>query len=85
MLLFTDIWRSPIADFAALTLTAPTDTESPFDTLVSPLLQVEAVVAGLARALEAEWPDRVAALEAIRTENRITITPMASEPGRRSE
>lgn len=85
VLLFTDLWRSPIAEFAALTLTAPTDTESPFDTLVSPLLQVEAVVAGLARALEAEWPDRVAALEAIRTENRITLSPGTPEPGRRTE
>lgn len=83
ILLFTDTWRSPIADFADLTLTAPTDTESPFDTLVSPLLQVEALVAGLARKLEGEWPDRVAALEAIRTENRITLTPGTSEPGRR--
>lgn len=83
ILLFTDTWRSPIADFADLTLTAPTDTESPFDTLVSPLLQVEALVAGLARKLEGEWPDRVAALEAIRTENNITLTPGTSEPGRR--
>lgn len=70
VLLFTDVWRSPIADFANLTLTAPTDTQSPFDTLVTPLLQVEAVVAGLARALQADWPGRVAALEAIRTENQ---------------
>jgi len=85
VLLFTDSWRSPIADFAVLTLTAPTDTESPFDTLVTPLLQVEAVVAGLARALEGGWPDRVAALEAIRTENRITLSPGTPEPGRRTE
>lgn len=85
VLLFTDTWRSPIADFADLTLTAPTDTESPFDTLVSPLLQAEAVVAGLARALEGDWPERVAALEAIRAENRITLTPGASDPGRRTE
>jgi DNA-binding MurR/RpiR family transcriptional regulator len=85
ILLFTDTWRSPVADFAELILTAPTDTESPFDTLVTPLLQIEAVVAGLARALEGDWPDRVAALEAIRTENRITLSPGTPEPGGRTE
>ena len=85
ILLFTDTWRSPIAEFAELTFAAPTDTESPFDTLVSPLLQVEAVVAGLSRQLEGEWPDRVAALEAIRTENHITLNPGVAEPGRRTE
>jgi DNA-binding MurR/RpiR family transcriptional regulator len=62
-------------EFADLTLTARTDTASPFDTLVTPLLQVEAVVAGLAGALEADWPDRVAALEAIRSQNHITLGP----------
>lgn len=85
VMLFTDIWRSPIADFAELTLTAPTETESPFDTLVTPLLQVEVVVAGLARALETDWPDRVAALEAVRTQNQITLTPGAPGPVRRTE
>lgn len=75
ILLFTDVWRSPIAEFADLTLTAPTSTESPFDTLATPVLQLESVVAGLADTLEADWPERVARLEAIRAPNRITLDP----------
>lgn len=73
VVLFTDTWRSPIADFADAVLTAPTDTASPFDTLVTPLLQVEAVVAGVAERLGGDWRDRVRRMEAIRSQNHITI------------
>ncbi len=78
VILFSDNWRSPIADFADITLTAPTDTESPFDTLVTPLLQVEAVVAASAERLGAEWRDRVSALEEVRSAHNITL---GAEPG----
>jgi DNA-binding MurR/RpiR family transcriptional regulator len=78
VILFTDVWRSPIAAFADITLTAPTDTSSPFDTLVTPLLQVEAVVAGCADRLGADWRERVSALEKVRSEHAITL---GTEPG----
>jgi DNA-binding MurR/RpiR family transcriptional regulator len=78
VILFSDIWKSPISAFADITLTAPTDTASPFDTLVTPLLQVEAVVAGCADRLGAEWRDRVSAFEKVRSEHAITL---GSEPG----
>ncbi|MCY1127483.1 MurR/RpiR family transcriptional regulator [Frigidibacter sp. RF13] len=78
--LFTDVWRSPVADFADAVLTAPTETASPFDTLVTPLLQVEAVVAGVAERLAPDWRDRVRAMEAIRHENHITIETGQGSP-----
>lgn len=90
VILFTDVWKSPIAEFADLVLTAPTDTASPFDTLVTPLLQVEVVVAGAADHLGADWRDRVAELEEVRALYNITLdnqapsrlssTPAKAEP-----
>ena len=80
VVLFTDIWQSPIAAFADVTLSAPTDTASPFDTLVTPLLQVEAVIAGAADLLGAEWRDRATALEQVRSENHITLGQNRAAP-----
>ena len=77
VILFTDVWKSPIAEFADLVLTAPTDTASPFDTLVTPLLQVEVVVAGAADHLGADWRDRVAELEEVRALYHITLDNQA--------
>lgn len=47
IILFTDRWKSPLAGVADITLTVPIETRSPFDTMVTPLAQTEAVVAGL--------------------------------------
>jgi DNA-binding MurR/RpiR family transcriptional regulator len=78
--LFTDIWCSPVADIADAILMAPTETASPFDTLVTPLLQVEAVIAGVAERLAPDWRDRVRAMEAIRHENHITMESGQGSP-----
>ena len=80
VVLFTDIWLSPVAGFADLTISAPTDTQSPFDTLVTPLMQVEAMVAGAAARLGADWRERVMVLEAVRSENRITLGQEPASP-----
>ena len=80
VVLFTDVWKSPIARFADVTLTAETDTASPFDTLTSPLLQVEAVVAACAERLSPEWRDRVSALEEVRSAHMITMGPAQGSP-----
>ncbi len=73
ILLFTDNWKSPAAAFADVVLTAPIATASPFDTLTTPLLQVEAVIAGAAQRLGADWRARAALLEEVRAENNITL------------
>lgn len=80
VILFTDIWRSPIAEFADIVLTAPIETASPFDTLVTPLLQVEAVIAGLASLKADDWRPRVMRIEAVRSENNITLGANKTHP-----
>ncbi len=80
IILFTDIWKSPISAFADTVLIAPTDTDSPFDTLVTPLLQVEAIVAATAARLGADWRERVSALEQVRSEHHITLGPEQGSP-----
>lgn len=73
IVLFTDRWKSPIARLADVTLVAPTETASPFDTLVTPLVQVEAIIAGLAADMGEDWRERAAILEQVRAENGITL------------
>ena len=73
LILFTDTWKSPIATVADVVLIAPTATASPFDTLVTPLLQVEALAAGIAHRLGADWRARAALLEEVRNENQVTL------------
>lgn len=80
VLLFTDKWLSPIAEFADITLTVPTETASPFDTLTTPLIQVEAIIAGLAQRMGEDWRERAALLELVRAENRITLSEHTTGP-----
>lgn len=74
IVLFTDRWKSPISEYADVTLVAPTETASPFDTLSTPLAQVEAVIVGVASHLDEDWRERVALLEQVRYENHVTLT-----------
>ena len=78
VILFTDQWVSPIAEFADVVITAPTATSSPFDTLVTPLLQVEAVAVGVAGRLGAEWRSRAALLEEVRNDHKVTLDSPSS-------
>lgn len=85
VILFTDTWGSPIARGADVILTAATATASPFDTLVTPLLQVEAVAAGVAHRLGADWRARAAMLEEVRSENHVTLDGGVAQPNRRNK
>jgi DNA-binding MurR/RpiR family transcriptional regulator len=73
IILFTDQWASPIAELAEVVITAPTATSSPFDTLVTPLLQVEAVTVGVAERMGADWRSRAALLEEVRNDHNVTL------------
>jgi DNA-binding MurR/RpiR family transcriptional regulator len=77
VILFTDNWKSPIGASADVVFSAPTATASPFDTLVTPMLQIEAIVAGVAGRLEPEWRSRAAAFEEVRNRNRVTLDGIA--------
>jgi DNA-binding MurR/RpiR family transcriptional regulator len=73
IILFTDQWKSPVADVADVIFSAPTETTSPFDTLTTPLLQAEAVIAGAAERLGDGWHERVAMIEQIRSDFHVTL------------
>jgi DNA-binding MurR/RpiR family transcriptional regulator len=73
VILYTDVWKSPISNFADIVLVAPTATASPFDTLATPLLQVEAMAAGVAHRLGGNWRARAALLEGVRSKNHVTL------------
>jgi DNA-binding MurR/RpiR family transcriptional regulator len=73
VVLFTDRWKSPVARFADVCLTVPIETSSPFDTMVTPLAQTEAVIAGLTARLGTAWRERAEAIERVRVDHRITV------------
>jgi len=63
--LFTDQWRSPIDRIATHCLTARIAAPSAWDSLITPLLLVEAMLAAVAADL---WPDakaRIAEMETL--------------------
>jgi DNA-binding MurR/RpiR family transcriptional regulator len=67
IVLFTDPWLSPIADFADHVLTSRVEAPSPFDSLVPGLALVETVVAGLSARLGKGARERMEELERLRS------------------
>jgi len=61
VVLFTDIYASPLRELADVVITAPVDSASAFDTLVPALAQVEALIA----CLTLRCPDLAERLEGI--------------------
>ncbi|RON09056.1 RpiR family transcriptional regulator [Pseudomonas brassicacearum] len=61
VVLFTDIYASPLREMADLVITAPVESASAFDTLVPALAQVEALIA----CLSLRCPDLAERLEGI--------------------
>jgi DNA-binding MurR/RpiR family transcriptional regulator len=84
VILFTDRWKSPIAKIADVTLAVPIETRSPFDTMVTPLAQTEAVVAGLTVRLGSCWRERAEAIERVRIDHRLTFDGAAPGAARAS-
>ncbi|HEV7253902.1 MAG TPA: MurR/RpiR family transcriptional regulator [Mesorhizobium sp.] len=79
VVLFTDPWRSPIADIAEATLMAHIEAESPFDTLAPAVAQMEALVAQLVARLDPRERQRIEHLEGVREANGVTIGGGARE------
>ncbi len=72
IVLFTDRWVSPIAEFASVTLMAPVDTVSPYDTMVPAIAQTEALIAGLTARLANQSRGRIERMEELRRAHAIT-------------
>lgn len=64
--LFTDTWRSPIAEYADAVLTSPDGSTSPFGSRVVPTAQIEAVVAAVSQRTRDRSRDRLARIEEFR-------------------
>lgn len=79
IILLTDRWKSPIASFATVTLTAPVDTISPFDTMVPTMVQLEALVTAFTTRLDKQVRPRLEEIEHYRRLNGVVLD-MPAQP-----
>ncbi len=73
IILFTDLWRSPIAAHAKVVITAPVEVDSPYDSIAPAVAQMEALVARLVTEESQARSNRIEALERIRSKNAATV------------
>ena len=73
LVLFTDPYRSPIADLAQVVFTAPVEAESPYDTMVPAMAQVEALLVCLLDHRGEAMGERLERLEALRKRRGVTL------------
>lgn len=66
IVLITDVWLSPIAEFADHLLTCDVEYPSPFDSLVPCLALTEVLLGAVTARVEKQGRSRVARLEAVR-------------------
>lgn len=76
VILFTDPWLSPIADFAHVVLPSRVESPSPFDSLTAGFALVEALIARVTERLAEAGRVRVEQAERIRAE----LDPQAPSP-----
>ena len=67
IVLITDPWLSPIADFADHVLTASVEAPSPYDSLVASLAVAETLLAALVARMGTSVRQRIEVLEELRT------------------
>lgn len=80
VVLFTDPWRSPIAEAAEVVLVAPIEAGSPYDTLAPVVAQMEALLAHAIARLDEPARRRIAEVERVRHANAVTLDGPAPEP-----
>lgn len=80
IVLFTDPWRSPLADVAKAVIVAPVEVNSPYDSLAPVVAQMEALVALIVSRESRAREARVQDLEKIRKGNNVTLETRADAP-----
>jgi len=83
ILLFTDTWLSPIAEYADQTMIAAIEANSPFDTLATAVAQMEAVLAHALALHGGNARKRMEGIEAIRRANAVTLDAVTPSPAER--
>ncbi|MBE9605163.1 MurR/RpiR family transcriptional regulator [Acetobacteraceae bacterium H6797] len=73
LVLFTDPYKSPVAELAQLVFTAPVAADSPYDTMIPALAQIEALLACLLEHRGRDMRERLEELEALRDGRGITL------------
>ena len=81
IILITDTWLSPIAEFADLVLSCRVDSTTPFDSLVPCLALVETLVAAVTARLDTAGRARMTRLESVRA--RLAQPALAQASSRR--
>jgi DNA-binding MurR/RpiR family transcriptional regulator len=64
--LFTDTWRSPVAEYADAVLTSPDASTSPFGSRVVVTAQIEAIIAAVSQRTPEQSRQRLSRIEALR-------------------
>jgi DNA-binding MurR/RpiR family transcriptional regulator len=82
LVLFTDPWRSPVAQSAKVVIVGPVEISSPYDSLAPAVAQIEALVAHILAEESRERNMRVKELEQIRAANTVTLDNAPSAPRR---
>jgi DNA-binding MurR/RpiR family transcriptional regulator len=73
VLLFTDLWLSPIAELAELTIICPLEVPSPYDTMAPAMAQVEALATLILSQSDDATRRRIERVEQIRRDNAVTL------------
>jgi len=73
IVMFTDVWRSPAAQYAKVVIVGPMEADSPYDTLAPAVAQMEALVARIIADHSPSGGSRIEQLERIRSRNAATL------------
>ncbi|MFD9901494.1 MurR/RpiR family transcriptional regulator [Mesorhizobium sp. NPDC059025] len=82
VVLFTDQWLSPVAEFAETTIVSPLEVASPYDTLAPAIAQMEALTAHILSTLGDEGRARIERLEEVRHANAVTLDEPSQDGAR---
>lgn len=83
IVLFTDPWRSPIAEHARAVLISTGEVGSPYDSMAPLVAQIEALLSCIVAQRTPQHDERVDRIEQIRSENAITLEKPAQATKRR--
>jgi len=73
LVVFTDRWQSPAAAHADVTIVSPVEVQSPYDTMVPAIAQIEALVAQIVAEQGDSLRPRIERVETVRHANDVTF------------